>query len=229
VLLVGAGALGTAAARVLASAPLAALTIIDPDRVERANLATQVLYDESLIGRHKADAAAARLSDAGCRITPIVGRLDAQNADELSGCHDFIIDACDHPPTKLLVNAAALRTGTRFCYGGVARTGGLVLPVDPRRSACLACVFPDTDDEAGRGCHETGILGPVAGVVGALQALEALGALGLGAAFHPGRLALYELRGRRWTFISFPRDERCGACASSALDVPERRIQPCHS
>jgi len=233
-LVVGAGALGACAVTVLARAGVRELTLLDPDRVETANLATQPLYRDADVGRPKAETAAERLADSGCKIAARVERLVESNADALVGSHDFVIDACDHPPTKFLINAAAVRTGTRFCYAGVSRTGGLVLPVEPRRSACLACVFPDIADSLANGeaagCHETGILGPVAGVVGALQARSALAALGLVAApFHAGRLALYEMRGRRWSFLDFARDARCRVCSTGEALARERRIEPCHS
>ena len=209
------------------------LTFIDPDRVELSNLPPQLLYDTADVGRLKVEAAAARLAGNGLELEPIAERLTEANAYALMSRHDVVLDCCDHPPTKFLINRVAVRTGHPFCYAGLSRTGGLALTVNPGVSPCLACVFPEpaSAGEAGSrdfGCHETGIVAPVAAALGSYQALQALGALGLREAHDAGRLAVYQLRGRRWQFIDFKRDSRCGVCGVARTEE-FRRIDPCHS
>jgi molybdopterin/thiamine biosynthesis adenylyltransferase len=233
VLVVGVGALGCPALAALARARLKKLAFVDPDRVELSNLPPQLLYDTADVGRPKVEAAAARLAGKGPQLEPIDGRLDENNAHSLISSHDFIVDCCDDPATKFLVNRVAVRAGRPFCYAGLSRTGGLSLTVEPGVSPCLACVFPQLGDMgagASRdfGCHETGIIAPVAAVLGSYQALQALGALGLAEPPAAGRLAVYQLRGRRWAFIEFKRDSRCGVCGVPRTENL-RRMDSCHS
>lgn len=61
VAIVGQGALGTSASSYLARAGVGHILIIDDDVVELSNLQRQTLFDESDVGRSKADAACEHL------------------------------------------------------------------------------------------------------------------------------------------------------------------------
>lgn len=216
-LIVGVGALGCAAAHALATFGVGRLTLVDDDRVEIGNLHRQILYDEASLGSHKVDVAARALarSALGCTVTPKIARLDGANADlEVAG-HDVVVDATDDPDTKYLLNAAAIRRGTPLVYGGVARTGGMAMLVDPAISACLACAFPAEPAVVDGGCDRLGILAPVAGLVGTLQAHLVLRALG-GARGAGGTLFVYDVREPHWREIRFSRRPSCAACAEAA-------------
>ena len=61
ILIVGCGALGTAAANNLARAGIGKISILDRDFVELNNLQRQVLFDETDVGEPKAVAATKKL------------------------------------------------------------------------------------------------------------------------------------------------------------------------
>jgi adenylyltransferase/sulfurtransferase len=227
-LLVGIGALGCAAAAVLARARLGRLTLVDPDRVEASNLQRQLLFAPRDAGRLKAVVAAEALRSAATEVTAVAERLDAGNAAALIGAHDFVIDACDDPATKFLINEVAVRCGVAFSYGGVVRTSGLAMTVVPGATACLACVFRADQGDAPQGCQDQGILAPVAGVIGCLQAAHAFAVLDRSAAPIAGRLFSYELRSRRWRVLAARRDAHCSVCGATRATEP-RRNDACHS
>ncbi len=216
-LVVGAGALGCAAAQTLAASGVGRLSLVDDDCVELSNLQRQVLFDRATIGRPKATAAAESLARIApsCEVAPWVERLAAGNVERFVGDHDVVVDASDDPETKYLLNRAAIRCRVPLVYGGVARTGGMALLVDPGRSACLACAFPAETAAADDGCDRLGILAPVAGLVGTLEADLALRAL-LGDRSAAGILFVYELRGTRWRELRFARRPDCDACVDAA-------------
>lgn len=217
-LIVGMGALGCATSSALALAGIGRLTLIDDDRVERANLQRQILFDETTLGERKVDAAARALAAAapGCEVTALVDRVMPDSADRyLDGC-SVVVDATDDPQAKYLLNRTAIHRRVPFVYGGVARTGGMTMLVDPRRSACLQCAFPlspNTEQEAG--CDRMGILAPVAGVIGSLQAHLAARSL-LDDRSAAGTLFVYDLRGPHWRELEFVRDRNCPACVDAA-------------
>jgi len=216
-LVVGVGALGCQVAQALVTAGIGALTLVDDDRVERSNLQRQILFNEGDIGRPKAVAAALVLRS--CAPTSVIvartEKITAHNVIELVADHDVIIDATDDPESKYLLNRSAIETRTPFVYGGVARTGGLTLAVQPGRSACLACAFPPQPAHTSESCSALGILAPVAGVIGALQAHLAIRLIENTAAV-AGTLYAYETRGRRWRTIRFDRDPECSTCSPAA-------------
>ena len=95
-LVIGAGALGSVLAELLARAGVGEITVIDPDNVEAGNLVRHTLL-ASDIGRPKASTLAARLNAAALH-TNIAGidasfppDDDVENADRISVC-DVIID-----------------------------------------------------------------------------------------------------------------------------------------
>jgi molybdopterin-synthase adenylyltransferase len=143
ILVVGAGALGCAAARTLAQEPRVSLTIVDDDRIELSNLQRQVLYVDADIGRLKTEAAAERLeSEFGAGVETHHVRFDAATGPGLLATVDLVIDATDDPATKFLIGRLCVEARTPYVYGGVARTGGQWLLAVPGESACLECVYP---------------------------------------------------------------------------------------
>jgi len=228
---VGLGALGCPASELLANAGIARLTLLDADRVESSNLQRQILFDERDLGRRKVEAAAERLVRGhGTKVEPLPERLTADNARALFEQHDFVLDCCDDPDTKFLMNATALATRTAYCYAGVIRLQGQAMVILPHDSACLACVFGAGASQLGvGGCSAQGILAPVAGVVGSLQALLALHYLDTPAEALGGRMYLYSLEGRRWHAIRFPRLDSCDVCGDAPGAAEPRRLSSCHS
>jgi molybdopterin/thiamine biosynthesis adenylyltransferase len=180
VLVVGAGGLGVPAILSLAACGEFRLGLVDPERVELSNLARQIIYGSGELGSFKVEAAARYLRkrfkfrDA----MPMSIALDASNAAELVGCHDFVIDATDDPAVKFLINDVCVAMGRPFCYGGVIGFRGQVMTVIPRKTACLRCLFeapPEPGETAS--CRDAGIIGSVAGLVGFVQAKEAIACL----------------------------------------------------
>jgi molybdopterin-synthase adenylyltransferase len=177
ILIVGIGGLGVPAAWALASAGIGHLTLIDPDPVELSNLARQVIYRDSDLGKSKAECASVRLRRRFPK-TEIDARaiaFEPHNAIDLAAAHDFLVDGTDNPAAKFLINDAALRASRPFAYGGVLGMSGQAMTIVPGRSACLRCLFEEPpDQEEIASCREAGIVGPVAGVIAQAQAAEAI-------------------------------------------------------
>src|ERR1043166_6645375 len=123
VIVIGAGGLGSPAAFYLAAAGIGTLGLIDPDRVELSNLQRQILHSTSDIGIAKVESAKDKLSrlnpEVEIRLYPT--RLEDDNAAEVLGGYDFIIDGSDNFATKFLVNDTAVRLGIAFSHAGIVR------------------------------------------------------------------------------------------------------------
>src|SRR5438552_18145818 len=188
--LLGAGGLGCPAGLALAeSQPDLRLIIVDPDRVDRSNLARQILYGEADLGAHEAEVAARR-TGGGAR----VARFDAATADELLADADVLLDGTDDFPTRFLANDEALKRGIPLVHGAALGWAGQLLTVLPGRTGCLRCLF-EAPPDAGPTCAEAGVLSPLCGVVGAAMARAAVQVL-LGAPSEAGVLYRWDaLRG----------------------------------
>lgn len=222
VLVVGAGGLGSPVMLYLAAAGIGQITVIDPEEVELSNLNRQVLHNTASIGTAKAQQAAQAVSalNPAIQVTPIVGRLDADNVAGLLASHDVVVDCSDNVETRYCLADAAHHTGTPLVFGGAVRAEGQLAvfhssPDGETDSPCYRCVFPEMPDaQQAPGCSEAGILGPVTGVIGTLQALAAIRLiLDLGTP-QTGTLLLFDGRGGGFMEISTTRRADCATCGT---------------
>jgi len=178
VAVVGCGALGSFQAGALARAGVGWVRIVDRDYVELSNLQRQWLFDESDAeqGLPKAVAAARHLGtvNGDIRIEPLVADLTAENAEELLGGVQLILDGADNFETRYLINDYSVSRGVPWIYGAAVGSYGITMPVVPGATACLRCIYPEPPASAQPTCETAGVLGPVTAVIASLQVSEAL-------------------------------------------------------
>jgi len=176
--IVGCGALGSFQAEALARAGAGYLRLVDRDFVEWSNLQRQWLYEESDAeeGLPKAIAAARRLAriNSSVAIEPVVRDLTAENAAELLGGSDLILDGTDNFETRYLINDYAVKENVPWIYGAALASYGLTMPVLPGRTACLKCLYPAPPAGAQPTCETAGVLNAVTAAVAAIQTGDAL-------------------------------------------------------
>ena len=177
VVVVGAGGLGCALLPYLAGAGVGRLTIVDPDRVEEANLHRQVLYRMSDVGRPKALAAREALLalNPHLEIQALAVRLDPANAAALVAGADVIIDAADSFAVTYTLSDACQRAGTPLVSASVLGLSGYVGAFCGGAPSYRA-VFPELP-RAAASCAAAGVLGSAVAVMGALEAHLALALL----------------------------------------------------
>jgi molybdopterin/thiamine biosynthesis adenylyltransferase len=180
--IIGCGALGTVQASLLARAGTGTIHLIDRDYVEKSNLQRQVLYTEAdaAQGLPKAEAARRHLLEAnsGIQIEAHVSDLNSENAGDLLGSADVLLDGTDNFETRLLVNDYSVRDGIPWIYGAAVGSYGIAMPVMPGDAACFRCIYPEPPAGAQPTCETAGVLGPVTSLIGSLQAMEAIKILG---------------------------------------------------
>jgi adenylyltransferase/sulfurtransferase len=178
VLVIGCGGLGVPVIQYLAGAGVGRIGMVDGDKLEPSNLHRQTMYALADSGEHKAILAADRVRALNPDVDgrAYTHRLTAENAEELVGEYDLVIDCTDNFSTKFLLNDVCVRLSKPAIFSSVYQYEGQLQVVRPdRNGACLRCVWPEaTRDGLVGNCAEAGVLGPVPGVFGSLQALEAL-------------------------------------------------------
>ena len=104
----------------------------------------------------------------------VVDDLRPGTAEDLLAGADVVCDGTDNFETRYLINDWAVRERVPWVYAGVVGTGGLVLPVVPGETACLACVFETPPEPGAAECETAGVLGPAVAVVAAIQTAETM-------------------------------------------------------
>ncbi len=177
--LVGCGALGSVLAGTLVRAGIGALRLIDRDYLELSNLQRQTLFDEDDVAEDlpKAEAAARKLRrvNSQVEIEPVVADLHADNAEPLCAGAHVILDGTDNLETRFLLNDVAVKHEIPWVYGACIGAEGLVLPILPRQTACLRCIWDEPPPPGSLPtCDTVGVLASAVSVVASLQAVEAL-------------------------------------------------------
>ena len=219
VLLIGAGGLGAPAALYLAAAGVGTIGLIDDDNVDVSNLQRQVIHATAAVGRPKVDSAAEaiRALNPDVEVVAHRTRLTADNARDLLGGWDVVIDGTDNFPTRYLVNDAAVMLGLPLVHGAVLGFNGQVGVFDARRGPCYRCLHP-APPPAGSvpSCAEAGVLGVLPGIIGTMQAAEALKLVIGGGQPLLGRLALLDAwGGAHLREIPVAKNPACPVCGEN--------------
>ena len=222
VLVIGAGGLGCPAMQSLASAGVGHITVIDDDTVDITNIHRQILFGASDVGRVKVDVAAERLRELqpGITVTALNERLTVDNAVELVGSVDLVLDGSDSFETKYLVADAAEITGTPLVWGTVLRFHGDVCLFNSgpaQRGVGLRDLFPEQPrGDSIPDCATAGVLGATTAVVGGLLATTAIGWLA-GLDVVPGRMFSYD---------AFPGSTRTFQILADPARTPVTSLEP---
>lgn len=222
VLIVGAGALGSAIAETLVRAGVGWITIADRDYVEWSNLQRQQLYTEHDAKSHlpKAEAARLRLTsiNSEVRIDAYVMDVGAEELEELVRDCDLIMDATDNFDTRLMINDISLKLNVPWIYGGCVGSSGMSYTFLPRHTPCLHCLL-GTVPLGGDTCDTSGILPQAVQMVATHQSMEAMKLL----SGHHEMLRLNLLSFDLWRNESFEmkldhaRKSDCPSCGSQPV------------
>jgi molybdopterin/thiamine biosynthesis adenylyltransferase len=216
---VGAGGLGGPLALALGAAGIQ-LTIVDPDLVEDSNLHRQIHFEPADVGKPKASVLASSIVARGGIARGFQTKWTAEDAEDISGDCQMIVDGSDDPLTKFAVADWAVASGRPHVIAAAIRYGGNVLVGAPG-SACYRCLFEDPPFDAGT-CSEVGILGPVVGAIGGVAAALAIG-VARGNYDHAGSIFVFEdLRtSSEPRIVRFAPRVGCPACAHAKVPPGE--------
>ena len=211
---VGAGGLGGPLALSLGAAGIE-LAIVDPDVVEISNLHRQIHFTAGDVGKAKASVLAAAVVARGGVAKGYPLRWTAEDADDISGDSDIIVDGSDDPATKFAVADWAIATGRPYVIAAALRYGGNALAGAPG-SACYRCLFEEP--VAAATCQAAGVLGPVVGAIGGVAAALAIG-LARRDRSHAGSIFVFDdlRRSQQPRIVQFAPRPGCTACAKAAM------------
>jgi molybdopterin/thiamine biosynthesis adenylyltransferase len=239
VVLVGAGNIGSHVLPLVARMPgVDAITIIDRDRYEPANLATQNIFTLD-VGKSKAQVQAkrARSIDGSIIVRPIHASVEDVPLGWLRG--DVILACLDSRRARMVVNQAAWRLGVPWIDAGVDASGlarvQVFLPA--LETACLECAWDARDYElveqdypcrGATGQPATGASSALGALAATLQALECRKLLaGNREYLLDGRNVLLDVNHHRHYVTRFARNATCRMPDHSGWRINRSDADPC--
>jgi adenylyltransferase/sulfurtransferase len=141
-------------------------------------LQRQVLFDESdaLEALPKAAAAANKIAgfNSNVVVNPRIADLTPANIGELLDGAQLVLDGTDNFETRYLLNDFAVSRQLPWIYTAAVGSYGVTMNILPGRTACLACVFPESPRGTVETCDTSGILNSAVNLVASVAVTEAL-------------------------------------------------------
>ncbi|MHA4849205.1 adenylyltransferase/sulfurtransferase MoeZ [Rhodococcus sp. MSC1_016] len=213
VLVIGAGGLGSPALLYLAAAGVGTLGIVEFDEVDMSNLQRQVIHGRSDVGRPKAESARESIKEINEHVDVRLHefRLEPDNAVELFGQYDLILDGTDNFATRYLVNDAAVLAHKPYVWGSIYRFEGQASlfweDAPDGRGLNYRDLYPEAPPPGMvPSCAEGGVLGVLCASIGSIMATEAVKLItGIGESLL-GRLMVYDALDMTYRTITLRRD-----------------------
>jgi molybdopterin/thiamine biosynthesis adenylyltransferase len=207
-----AGGVGGAAAMGLVVAGVGRVIIAHGGAMIEPDLNRQILGADDVVGKPRAEHFAARLQDMNrqIQVETIDREPDESECRALAQRADILL-AC--PPTfaeRLRLNRAAVAAHKPLVDAAQWGLSGTVTVIQPGKSACLACLYPEEPPFE----EFFPVLGAIAMVVGSIAALEAIKVLaGLGEPL-VGRMLMYDGHTATTTHLKTARRTDCPVCGT---------------
>src|SRR5215218_9456951 len=219
VLCIGAGGLGSPIVMYLAAAGIGKIGVLDFDVVDFSNLQRQIAHGTEDVGRPKTESARDTIQgiNPGTQVVIHNERITSENALQIIGQYDIVVDGTDNFPTRYLTNDACVLLRKANVYGSIFRFEGQASVFAPHLGGpCYRCLYPEPPPPGMvPSCAEGGVLGVLPGIVGCIQATEILKlALGKGTPLI-GRLLLFNALDMKFRELKLRRDPQCPICGEA--------------
>lgn len=209
-LVVGCGGLASTLLYCLCGMGVGRIGFCDGDVVSPSNLNRQFLHNVADLGRRKTQSAFEKLSAFAPELTlePFGERLTDKNAAEIVSRYDIVLLAVDSVASRLTANRACVAAGVPLIDGGIHGLRGSLFTVRPRKTACLACFYGESQPSQ----ISIPSFAPVVSAISAMQAQTTANLL-LGLP-NPtdGQLLLFDGALLTTEFVSIRRSACCPVC-----------------
>lgn len=176
VLIVGVGGLGSPVSLYLTGAGIGTIGLIDDDVVSISNLQRQILYTETEVGIKKAVCAEERLRQLNqdVQLNVYATRLTKENAKEIIGQYDIVVDGCDNFATRYLINDTCTELGKVYVYGAICGFEGQVSVFNHQSTINYRNLYPDEEEMMKMPPPFKGVIGVTPAIVGSVEATEVI-------------------------------------------------------
>ena len=218
VLCIGAGGLGSPALMYLAAAGVGRIGIVDFDSVDTSNLHRQIIHSESDVGALKTESARRSIKSINSEVEVDIyeNGITRENALEILGNYDLVIDATDNFATRYLINDACVIAKKPCIWGSVYRFDGQVSVFATSDGPCYRCLHPvPPARELAPNCAVGGVFGSLCGTIGSLQATEAIKIITGAGQPLVGAVLTYDALTAEFETIRLKKNPDCPICGTS--------------
>ena len=205
------GGLGSVVAYELAAAGVGKMVLAHGGNVKHSDLNRQLLMTYDWLGKPRIESVERRLKELNPRLEIIAvnSNVTDDNVSELVEQADLIIDCAPLFQERYAMNREAIRQNKPMVECAMYEMQAQITTINPRKSACLSCLYPDFPDEWKR---QFPVFGAVSGTLGCIAAMEAVKIIsGLGEPLYD-KLLTFDLRDVSFMKASIKRNERCPIC-----------------
>ena len=181
VLIIGAGGLGSPCIMYLSGAGIGTIGIIDNDIVDESNLHRQIIHKLQNKGKNKAESAKIFIEEFNPNIKVEIYKedLNQKNGISIFKNYDIIIDCCDNPKTRYIINDICVILNKPLISGSTVRWDGqlsiYVCDTDGNKLPCYRCLHPKAPlIENTKKASQVGVIGTLPGIIGVMQANECI-------------------------------------------------------
>lgn len=205
------GGLGGPLAFQLAAAGIGKLILAHGGDLRTDDLNRQILMSRAHIGRPRATCAAETLQrfKPEIEIEAVQSNITPENAAELVGRADIVFDCAPRFEERFLMNEQCVAQDKPLIDSAMFNFDGQVIPIVPRKTACLACLYPEIPPHWKR---RFPVLGAVSAMIANIAALEGIKLITGVAEPALGKMILVEASAMTIDKISIKRRENCPIC-----------------
>ena len=150
------------------------------------------------------------------RVVAHTERLSSENALEIIGGYDLVVDGCDNFPTRYLINDACVMLGKPNVHGSIFQFEGQATVFYPGKGPCYRCLYPMPPPPGmAPSCQEAGVFGVLPGIIGNLQAFETIKILLDIGELLIGRLILFNGLTMDFKELKLRQDTECPMCGEN--------------
>jgi molybdopterin/thiamine biosynthesis adenylyltransferase len=211
------GGVGGTVAYYLAAAGVGRLVLAHGGDLKPSDLNRQLLMTHDWLGKPRIDSVRRRLKELNPRvqIDAVAQNISAENAAELVGKADVVVDCAPLFAERFAMNAEAVRQRKPMIESAMYDFDAQLTTIIPGKTPCLACIYPANPESWKR---QFPVLGAVSGVIGSLAAVEAVKLItGIGAPL-AGEMLSCNLREMNFKKLKLRRDPACAVCSGIVAD-----------
>ena len=194
------GGLGSVVAYELAAAGVGRLVLAHAGTVKPSDLNRQLLMTHDWLGKPRIESAVRRLRELNPRleIVSVAENVSAENADQLVGLADCVVDAAPMFQERLAMNDAAQRRGIPVVEAAMYELEASLTVIHPPHTPRFRDLVPDVPVGWKR---RFPVFGAVSGTVACLAAMEAIKLLADFGSPLKGRMLRMDLRTMQMTTL----------------------------